>query len=81
MVCFQTKNPNLGKIVDGLAMERVGLFYGHLVCLKLFGIFYGHLGIHFMVIWYVVSRKIWQPCLEIYLTSGLQDSTLKITSF
>jgi hypothetical protein len=44
MVCFQTKNPNLGKIVDGLAMERVGLFYGHLVCLKLFGIFYGHFG-------------------------------------
>jgi hypothetical protein len=31
MVYFQTKNPNFGKkIFMGLAMEEVGLFYGHL---------------------------------------------------
>jgi hypothetical protein len=29
MVCFQTKNPNLEKILEGLAMEDVGIFYGH----------------------------------------------------
>jgi hypothetical protein len=31
MVCFQTKNPILGKFWRGLAMEDVGIFYGHLV--------------------------------------------------
>jgi hypothetical protein len=48
MVCFQTKNPNLGKFLEGLAMEDGGLFYGHLVhftvfcyILWTFGIVYG----------------------------------------
>jgi hypothetical protein len=46
---FQTKNPNLGKFLEGLAMEDYGIFYGHLVyfmdtwsILQPFGIFYGH---------------------------------------
>jgi hypothetical protein len=26
MVCFQTKNPNLGKILEGLEMENLGIF-------------------------------------------------------
>jgi beta-lactamase regulating signal transducer with metallopeptidase domain len=30
MVFFQTKNPNLGKFLDGIGMEKVGLFLGHL---------------------------------------------------
>jgi hypothetical protein len=54
-------------------MEDVGwyfyctfsIFYGH------FGIFYGHL-VYFLVnvvcifftFWFVVSRKMWQPCLK-----------------
>jgi hypothetical protein len=29
MVCFQTKNPNLGKIWTAFK-ENVGMFYGHL---------------------------------------------------
>jgi hypothetical protein len=38
MAYFQTQNPNLGIYVqEGLAMEDVGIFYGHLV--------------YFMVIW------------------------------
>jgi hypothetical protein len=50
------------------SMEDVGIFYGHN------GLFYGHL-VYFVVIldidgylvyfppfWYVVKRKIWQPC-------------------
>jgi hypothetical protein len=33
MVYFMTKNPNLdfGWPLDGLGMENVGIFYGHLV--------------------------------------------------
>jgi hypothetical protein len=62
MAYFQTKNTNLG-----LAMKDIGLFYGHLVYFWPFGIFYGYL-VHFMItwcffpFWYVVPRKIWQPC-------------------
>jgi hypothetical protein len=40
MVCFQTKNPNLGKYVEGNILNNVGIFYGHLVYL--------------MAIWYIL---------------------------
>jgi hypothetical protein len=30
MVCFQTKNPNLDKILQGLRMGNAGLFHGHI---------------------------------------------------
>jgi hypothetical protein len=30
MAYFQTKNPDLGEL-EGLAMEDIGVFYGHLV--------------------------------------------------
>jgi hypothetical protein len=40
MVCFQNKNPNFGKILEGLRMENAGLFYGHLE--------------YFAVIWYIL---------------------------
>jgi hypothetical protein len=50
-------------------MEDVGTFYVHLVnfpaiwhILWQFGIFYPVL-VHFYQFWYVVSRKIWQPCI------------------
>jgi hypothetical protein len=39
---FQTENTILGKILEGLVIKDVGIFYGHLV--------------HFVVIWYVFSR-------------------------
>jgi hypothetical protein len=48
-------------------MEDVGIFYGHLVyfvvilyILWLFGIF--------LPFWYVVPRKVWQPCTKARLT-------------
>jgi hypothetical protein len=48
--------------MEGLEMEDAGMFYCHLVyftairyILWLFG---------FMVIWYVVQRKIWQPWFQ-----------------
>jgi hypothetical protein len=68
MVYSQTKNPNLGKFLEGLAMEDVGIFYGHLVNSQViwyflwpFGIFYGHLVNSqviwdiFMAIWYILG--------------------------
>jgi hypothetical protein len=50
MAHFQTKNPrNLGKILEGLAMEDASIFYDHLVyfmpilyVLWTFGVFYGY---------------------------------------
>jgi hypothetical protein len=60
MVNFRTKNRNLGQILEGVAIEDVGIFYGHLAyftsvryILWAFGIFYGHL-VYFMVIWYIL---------------------------
>jgi hypothetical protein len=41
MVCFKIKNQNLGKILEDLAMEDDGIFYGHLV--------------HFTVFCYILS--------------------------
>jgi hypothetical protein len=42
MVCFQTKNPNLGKFWRVFQMEDFGIFYEHLVHFLHFVIFYGH---------------------------------------
>jgi hypothetical protein len=42
MVYFQTKNPDLDKYFEDLAMEDVGIFYGHLV--------------YSTVIWYISPR-------------------------
>jgi hypothetical protein len=74
MVYFQTDNPNLGKFWRILLMEDVGIFYGRLVY-----IFYFHLvyfeaiwyilwlfGI-FFPFWYVLTRKIWQPCCKVQI--------------
>jgi hypothetical protein len=55
MVYFQTKNPNLVKFFAGLAVEDVGIFYGHFVFFRPNGIFCGLL-VHFEVIWYIYPR-------------------------
>jgi hypothetical protein len=67
---FQIKNPDLGKFLEGLAMEDVNIFYVHLVyfmavfyILCPFGIFYVNL-VYFPPFWYIAPRKIWQPCCE-----------------
>jgi hypothetical protein len=56
-----------GWIFESLAMEDVGLYYGHLVyfsaiwhVLSPFGIICGHL-VHFPPFRYALPRKIWQP--------------------
>jgi hypothetical protein len=71
MACFQTKNPNLGKSWKDMQWQMLvylwsfGPFYDHLVYfvaiwynLWTFGIFFPF--------WYVVPRKIWQPCSELH---------------
>jgi hypothetical protein len=43
MVCFQTKNPNLGKFCRALECKMLVYFMVIWNILGLFGIFYGHL--------------------------------------
>jgi hypothetical protein len=60
---FSNQNSRFGKILEGLATEDVGIFYGHLVyfvvivviwnILWSFGVFCGHL-VYFGAIWYIL---------------------------
>jgi hypothetical protein len=52
---FLTKKKQFGLILEGLGMEDVGIFYGHLFYLLLFGIFCD-LFVYFIVIWYIFPR-------------------------
>jgi hypothetical protein len=60
MAYFQTKNPNLGKFLECVAMKNVGKFNGRLVyftaisnILRPFVIFCGHL-LYFVAICYII---------------------------
>jgi hypothetical protein len=49
-------------------MENLGIFFDHLVYLMAIGNIYFPFGIFwsfvtFSFFWYLVTRKIWQPCL------------------
>jgi hypothetical protein len=66
MVCFLTKNPNLGKFLEGLAilvyfMTIWSIFTAIGNILWPFGIFCGNL-VYFSPFGYFGPRKIWQPC-------------------
>jgi hypothetical protein len=54
MVCFQTKNPNLGKVWMVLQWKIFVLFYINLV-------YFMEICYIFFPFWCVVPRKIWQP--------------------
>jgi hypothetical protein len=55
MVCFQTKNPNLGKFC-GVSLWKISLYFLTIwSILWLLEIFYGHL-VYFVVIWYIFPR-------------------------
>jgi hypothetical protein len=72
---FSNQKSQFGWILECLAMKYVGKFHDHLVyftanrifygyiwyILWSFGIFCGLFGI-FFPFWYVIERKIWQPC-------------------
>jgi hypothetical protein len=53
----------IGDVLEGLGMENVGI----IICICSFGMFFWfmyfccHL-VYFYKFWYVVPRKIWQPC-------------------
>jgi hypothetical protein len=55
MVCFQTKNINLGKFLGVLQWKILVYFMAIWYILWPFEIFYGHL-VYFVVIWYISSR-------------------------
>jgi hypothetical protein len=65
---FRTKKTYLGKFWKVLQWKILVFFMALLSILRPIVIFYGHL-VHFVDIWYVfprfwyvVPRKIWQPC-------------------
>jgi hypothetical protein len=55
MVCFQTKNPNLGKFWRVLQWKILVYFMTIWSILRPLEIFYGNLA-YFVVIWYIFSR-------------------------
>jgi hypothetical protein len=55
MVCFQTKNPNLGKFWRVLQWKMMVYFMDTLSILRSFVIFYGHF-VQFVAIWYIFTR-------------------------
>jgi hypothetical protein len=52
MVCFQTKNPNLGKFLRALDGKMLIYFMAIWNILRPFGKFCDHL-VHFVLIWYI----------------------------
>jgi hypothetical protein len=55
MVCFQTKNPNLGKFCRVLQWKRMEYLLDSWSILRSYVIFYGHF-VKFVVIRYIFSR-------------------------
>jgi hypothetical protein len=63
---LSNQKSKFGLILEGFAMQDVGIFYGHLVHFTVFcyilwtvGIVRGNL-VNFSPFWYLVPRKIWQ---------------------
>jgi hypothetical protein len=54
MVCFQSKNPNLGKFWSAIDWKMLIYFMAVWNILLRFGRFSGHL-VHFVFIWYIFS--------------------------
>jgi hypothetical protein len=95
MVCFQTKNPNLGKIFRASDWKMLKYFMAIWNILWIFGIFVTIRYIlcsfgTFFLFWYHAPRKIWQPWFWIevwkhrsvagfYTHSSKVKVTLKVT--
>jgi hypothetical protein len=60
-VYFQTKIRNLGKFWRVLQWKMLVYFMDNWSILRPFKISYGRL-VYFPPFWYIVPRKIWQPC-------------------
>jgi hypothetical protein len=77
MDCFQTKNPNFGKILEGLGMENVVIFYDQLehftaiwYNLWPFGIVCCHLVIFFILVC-LVQEKSGNPDLDSFSSATI----------
>jgi hypothetical protein len=84
---FSNQKSQFGSILEVPAMEDAGTFYDNLVYFTQilyifwpFGIVYGHY-VYFSPVWYVVLRKIWQPCSEAALNRLRTHKTSLKTSF
>jgi hypothetical protein len=73
MVYFQTKNPNLSKVFEGLGLGNVNIFFGHLEYFKVYwgilwplGTFCVHL-VHFSGFGIIIPRKSGNPDLKHHL--------------
>jgi hypothetical protein len=65
--CFKPKIPIFGKFWRVLKWKMLVYYMVIWSILRLFGVFCGHLVyfmflVYFLPYWYVVPRKIWQPC-------------------
>jgi hypothetical protein len=64
IVYFQNKSPNLDKFLECLAMTDLGkCHFVHFIHLMAIGYILRPFG-YIFPFWYVVPRKIWQPCLR-----------------
>jgi hypothetical protein len=61
---FSKQKYQFGQILEGLEMGTIGIFYGYLdhCVFNVHLVFLSSIGI-FAPFWYIVPRKIWQPCL------------------
>jgi hypothetical protein len=60
---FSNKKSHFGLILEGLAIEDVGIFYGHWAYFTANWFIWGLL-VYFSPFWFAVPRKIWQSWIE-----------------
>jgi hypothetical protein len=73
MACFQTKNPNLGKIFRVSDWKMLIYFMAIWNILWIFGIFCDH-SVHIVLIWYILS---YFGIMHLPEKSGNPDSNIK----
>jgi hypothetical protein len=64
MRILKPKIPTLGKFWRALKGKGGYILRPFGIYVRPFGILYGHL-VYFLPFWYIVSRKIWQPCTQV----------------
>jgi hypothetical protein len=65
--------------LEGLAIEDVGIFYGHLVHLQPFVIFYGQL-VEMVVLWYIIHVLVFCTKKNLATLNPAQLDTLNVGS-
>jgi hypothetical protein len=75
MVCFQTKNPNLGKFWTVLQWKMIVYFMDTWSILRSFDVFYGHL-VYFSRFGILYQEKSGNPGLPLALLANFIPATL-----